>query len=556
MPSLRFFSELPLDPAFAPGVGFGVVEREYGGAMLRGRLRTALVVLLAVLALVPLVHVGTVTADILPTKGTFRGVYHVNRAGVGRLLFFIIPKKLKKRMAPYDGKYIEVEVLKGRQPLNPGPAIVEEIGKVTVLDPPPLRAEIRIISPGAGDRGTFDVFYDFRNVSRRPVEFDANDAAVGTMGYGKVDHPDEVERFFGLDYTRGAMAFGGQTRQRWSFISPMSPGKSNHFYARRIRLGPGEAVPFVWHGVKLDPGRYELQASTIWRPQKNAHIPIKAWRQFDVPLPKAAARLRAALTANATVTRDAEWLQVDACLTNATGEARQMFVRRRGEEVFPPGLVQLYDQDGSLMAARLDWHMPFHAPWVRTAVGDEGLRFRFRARKEDQFLTTPISRISFWTVSDAGLEKLTLVNNAPSPAPRALPPWGRTVKGCRCRIRAARDRFGRDERIRFFVQAESEGAQADTLWMNEGNFDSHVRVTIDGEKAAVYTTGVSDGHVYFFPFQGEFVMSHFLKLAPGRHKLRLSLKSDGGTYTNLRNEEFRKLDATLVSNEVEFEVTE
>ena len=34
-------------------------------------------------------------AEILPTKGMFRGIYQVNRAGVGRFSFFIISKTLK-----------------------------------------------------------------------------------------------------------------------------------------------------------------------------------------------------------------------------------------------------------------------------------------------------------------------------------------------------------------------------------------------------------------------------------------------------------------------------
>ena len=130
-----------------------------------------------------IVAVGTSGyAETLPTKGTFRGVYHVNRAGVGRFKFFIISKALKKQMDPYEGKYIELEVLKARQPINPGPAIVDEVGKVTRLPDPPLALKLQAVTPATEAGKPIDVLYSLENIGKKDVTINANDLQIGVRG--------------------------------------------------------------------------------------------------------------------------------------------------------------------------------------------------------------------------------------------------------------------------------------------------------------------------------------------------------------------------------------
>ena len=92
-------------------------------------------------------------AEILPTKGTFRGIYEVNRAGVGRLNFFIFSQSLKDRMAPYENKYIEIEILKAQQLMNPGDVVVEQFGNVTRLPDPPLELRLKAVPSNSGPAG-------------------------------------------------------------------------------------------------------------------------------------------------------------------------------------------------------------------------------------------------------------------------------------------------------------------------------------------------------------------------------------------------------------------
>ena len=122
------------------------------------------------------------------------------------------------------------------------------------------------------------------------------------------------------------------------------------------------------------------------------------------------------------------------------------------------------------------------------------------------------------------------------------------------RIETPRAYFAPGENIRFFAQAESDGSEADLLWVNNGKFQSQIVAAVDGGKAIIERTGISDGHLNKFPFQREVGLALIKNLTRGKHVLQFSVQGDPGTYKNLREESFRKLDGTLVSNVFEFEV--
>ncbi len=496
----------------------------------------------------------TVGAEELPTKGTFRGIYHVNRAGVGRFNFYIIPKGLKERMAPFQGEYVEVEVLKARQPMNPGPAIVEQIGRVTVLPDPPLQISLRVVAPGIGGGSTLDVIYSLANAGKNDIVVNANHLQVGVQGYPQPQQPDEPDTTFESGYTRRQLGFGGTLVQRWNFIAPAVPGERTHFSTSEVLLRPGETAPFVLHGVALEPGEYELAAVGLFCPAREEFVPVMAAQPLDVPWPEQKTLRECSLRAEVEVTLDDGWYLLDGHLFAKRDQPVFLFTRPDGDWFFLPGLVQLYSDSGNLIPARLDWDSPYR-PWLRTEIGPEGLPFRFRVRRADRFSRQAVSKIGFWTVTDQGMEKLTLAEAVPRPPERPLPLWGEQVRGCRLRIQMPRSTLDAAEEIRFFFQAESDGQSADVFWIDEGKFRSHVVAAIDGKQAPIGSTGISDGHVHRFPFQGEIALSSRYKVVPGRHTLQLRITGNSGTYTNLRGDEFRKFAGTLISNVVEFEVT-
>jgi len=489
-------------------------------------------------------------AEVLPTQGKFRSVYHVNRAGVGRFSFFIISKALKKQMASYEGKYIEVEVLKARQPINPGPAIVDQIGKVTILSDPPLRLRLQTVSPGASGGKTIDVVYSLQNVGEKDITVNANDLQIGVRCYSQPENDEAQDSLFQTGYTRRQLSFGGSSLQQWNFVSPMLPGERTHFYTGKVLLQPSETAPFVLHGLDLKPGQYELAATAAYYPNKDEHIPVIAAQTLDVPLPQQKGIQDGILDALVGVTHDDEWLVVEGRILSRPQAGVSLFTVPDRGRYFLSGLLQLYSNSGALLPAKLDWRRP-DGPWRRIQVDREGVPFKFRVRHADRFSGEKIAQIGFWTVTDRGIERLTLADELPEFPQRPLPPWGESVEGCRLRIQMARDSFRAGEKIRFFFQAESDGKKAHIVWTDEGNFESHVVVTVDGKKARIGTTGISDGHVNHFPFQGEISLASVnSKAPPGKHRLQLSVRGNPGTY----REKFRKFRGTLVSNIVDFEV--
>jgi len=510
---------------------------------------------LAVALLLALPPGGPTRGEELPTKGTFRGIYRVSLAGVGRLRFFIFHRKLLEQMAPYQGKYVEVEVTEASQPMNPGPAVVTGVGKVTVLPPAPLAIDIRPVAPGTGGAKTLDIVYAFRNAAEEPVVLNASNITIGVLGPVPADRKHEPDRFFGTGYTRQQLAFPGRGRQPWNFITPMHPGQSTHFYTSKVRLLPGEAAPFVWHSVELRPGKYEIVVGASHRAGRDKPVPIRASAPLDVPLRKPTRRAPPRLVARGEGTLKDEWLDVTGELRTPDDKPVYLFVKGQGEGPYLPGLLQFYDAEGERVAAWAEWRGP-DGPWVRRALHEEPVAFRFRVRQQDLFSHAAIARIGLWTVTDAGLEKVTLAKDLPAPAAWKMPPWGKTVKGCRCRIRLPKRRFASGETIRLFLQATSDKSKADILWMNEGTMESRFRVEVDGLPAPIGSNQWPDGHVIELPHQGEVTLSWQYKPSPGKHRVRVSITSDGGVYTNLKGKPYRKLDGTLVSNEVEFEVAE
>jgi len=491
-----------------------------------------------------------VRAEILPTEGTFRGIYYQNRAGVGHFKFFIVSGEQTKQLAPYNGKYIELEVVSGIQPVNPGPAFIKKIGRVTELPPPPLQVDVKTVCPGSSGPGTFDIVYSFKNGGRSELILDVDRVGIGLEGYRDVARPDEVDKAFGRNLTNKQYTYGGQRNQPWNLIHPMSPGKSTHFYTKRIKLLPGEAVPFVWHGINESPGEHEVVVSAALPSGGDEPIPVMFRKALDLPLERIPVQ-RSDLTIHAKAARDAEWLTIEGRLCNETEGEKSIFAQPDGDQLFLPGLVQLEGPDGKLLSIDLDWEEPYTG-WTRKYIAREGTAFRFRVRQSNHFHMAKESRLCLWTVTDDGLEKLTVADDLPAPPIVRDVPWGKAENGCRLRIRMAKDHFAIGEQPRFFVEIESDGTSADILWINGG--DS--KILVDGEPAKLYTTALVHDHVLGFPRQGEIKLAHNHGLAEGKHNLTVEVQGRGGEYTNLTNRKFRKFEGKLISNAVEFSLGE
>jgi hypothetical protein len=498
-------------------------------------------------------------AEFPPTAGTHRNVYEVNRAGVGRFGSFIVPRRLLEQMAPYKDKYVEVEVLEARSVTVPGPSMIEKIGKVTVLEDTPVEMRLKVIAPGTGGEDTVDVLYSVANVGKPDVVIDANYLSVGIQRYVEPEGPEEQDRFLGTGYTVQQLAYRVPIRQQWGFLGPtrLNPGgEPTSFFTGEVRLRPGETAPFVLHGLAVEPGEYEAVAQgSIYLGREAGFIPFRTSQIVQWPSRSLQRMQRSTLRAEVRVTRDGEWFLLEGRLLPRSDEPAFIFARSQEGSYFLPGEVRLYDASGELVNVWLDWLMP-DGPWVRTEVGRDGLPFAFRVRKSDFFSLAVPTAIALWTVTDHGVEKLTLADSLPQGPARAEAPWGGAVEGCALRIQTAKESFRAGEKVRFYYQAQSDGTQADILWIDRGHSQSHCVVTVNGKRARHWSGGLTSEGVYRFPFQGPVTLDPLEKFPPGTYKLQFSVTGDPGTYIDLRGGTFRQFNGTLVSNFVEFEVTE
>lgn len=501
-----------------------------------------------------------VQGSILPKSGTFRDLYHVNRAGVGEFNSFIIAKSLQKELVGLENKWIEMEVPEIDQPINPGPGIIKKIGKVTELPGAPLEARFQFEKPTGTDEGMLDVICRLRNSSDREITFDPRTYQLAISAFDPSQQDDAPDDFYLTGYTLRQLSFRQTGSRRFGT------------YSRSILLRPGEEVPLAQRGLLLKPGSYEIVAKFAYGPPEHPAVPMMFAQSLDIPLAGAQAARPTTLEAKARASRDGDWIVVEGNILVKPGRETGIFTIPDGDRHFLNGSIRLYSDEGLVLSAEDDWQSPngswnraristsvstnevwqsAEGLWQRTLADKEGVGFRFRVRHEDFFSSARVARIAFQTVADGGTENITLVDglaSIPSPTP---PPWGTPAGGCRLRIRMAKDSFKAGEAIRVFYQAESDGKEADTVWVNNGNFKSHIVLTVDGIQAPIGSTRLSDGHIYQFPFLGEITLDTINDIPPGKHKLRLSLKGDPGIYTNLRNEKFRHFGGTLLSNEVE-----
>jgi len=144
-------------------------------------------------------------ADTLGTTGTFEGVYHRDRWGVGHFGYFIVHPGLHAKLAEYEGKRIRLTVTKGSQPTNPGPAIMLEIGEIAILEEPPLRISLGTIPEKLAPEVPFQVVCRLSNVTQGPLKLLGSDAVISVNSVPKVTDPEQPAWLL-KDYKQGQMA--------------------------------------------------------------------------------------------------------------------------------------------------------------------------------------------------------------------------------------------------------------------------------------------------------------------------------------------------------------
>ena len=168
-----------------------------------------------------------------------------------------------RQLARFEGRYIELEILTGGQPINPGPWIVDTIGEIKPLDRPAIQVSARLLAPAVGGNRRCEVAIRYKNVGSKEVELDPNDVRVGLLGYAKVENPDVADKIFAGDTRNANLAFVHELHQ-W-----------NPSWGIRIRLQPDDEIAFVLDEVWARVGEYELAADVTYHDGKE-WIPTSA----------------------------------------------------------------------------------------------------------------------------------------------------------------------------------------------------------------------------------------------------------------------------------------
>jgi len=504
-------------------------------------------------------------AELLPTSGTFEGIYHRDRFGVGRFGFFIVHPSLHPKLAEFEGRYIRVEVAGGAQPYNPGPAVMTRVGKIVELPQPPVRLELTTVPHPAGEGQPCQVLLRVGNAGQAPLTLRSDPVTVALRRGGE-PRADVQDTFGG--YRRGQ--FAAETG-KWQLrsVAKSTPWRRHHIlghpsdWVPRVTIQPGETFPFCLALDKgLAKGQYEIAARLSLHLDADKPVPVAGWLALDVPTnpqdtrPQIPSALR--LRPSAFRVRD-EWTAVDLRLTNGgpqprwipqcTDNERALLwlgrlhgTTREGKEIpltfsYPKG-----SSKGSPEACTM------------ARVPPEGLQTTIEFRPESAFSESPVARLTCEILTDRGLETFVLADAFTDRTFAAPPPFGTARNGLKVRIRTHRQACEPKGLLRIYWQLVNLH-QKPLVLRSAGGW----RVEIDGRtlarpyKDTVWGWAMSYDH---YRPEEHYIDLRGLDLAPGDHTVKLFCRSVGGHYKNANGKRIPAYSGTVASNVFRFTVAE
>jgi hypothetical protein len=502
-------------------------------------------------------------AEILPTKGTFDGAYHRDRWGMGHFRFFIVHPRLDPALRKYDGKRIRLQVTKGRQPFNPGPAIILEIGRIDALAESPLKIETIPIPAKPGPSAPFQLLCRLKNTSKSPLQLRNESVVLRIRHREKVEKSDEPS-FLSKAYTRGQLAVREQTVQMNQCFVKTSDGQfSNLSSAHSATIGPGEVFPLaVVFDKGLPAGEYEIESWATakthdWRKQVD---PCVTWLKFDVTRGEAAKARHhippkppLSITAKSVRTLK-DGYEAAVTLGNPKG-VRRRIPHYRGAVA---GRLRGFDARGNeipLYVKHLDTGI-----WRLRDIPGHGIHVQVPFRKLSRFALAGIAKLSLEILTDQGVETYILSDKFADKHVAPDVPFGPTIDGVKLRLRAAREKFKVGEPLQFHLQAVNVDRKV-VVWRIPVNWvGKNVVIEIDGkpikqdDRDARYIAGWAADWTCKYPRERTIRLSDSLKVSKGKHMIRYAIRSEGGTYNNSNKIEVPMLRGKLISNNATFVV--
>jgi hypothetical protein len=506
--------------------------------------------------------------EILPTEGTFKGMYHCYRSGIGRFSSsYLIPESLQSKFDKYDGKLIEVNVTKGIQPANPGYAIILDVAEIKELPVPPVSLNLEIIPNKIPANGAFQILVRIKNNSNNTITIKPESVTIAALQVP--DDKSEQGDFYSY-YHIGQFMSELQHRQLRSVIYSV-PWRSYHILGNpsdvvgRVSLEPGQSFPFVLaFDEGLVKGQYEAEAILQYYINNGADsIPVGDWIDFDIGAENTVAlRAKSDLALKMLdIKTQYKWFLTNLTVTN-NGNSKRMLpqgILDHGEILWL-GRIYGWSSDGKEIP--LTFENPLYSsgppsnPFTitETSPGDT-VNSEIRFRPMSYFPDNPITRVTCELLTDHGLEPFVLNDTFNDSLFIKPPSYGSEKNGAKCRIRTDSTSYKRGDGILLFWQVVNIKQQPITLTDKNG-----WTVEIDGKKVKNLRgeTKIWGWATKYGPFQPQEnnIEIDSSNLSIGKHSVQIFCEGKGGTYSNANNENVPAFKGTLKSNSWTFTLEE
>jgi hypothetical protein len=209
--------------------------------------------------------------ELAPDSGTFAGIYHQDRWGVGHFGDFFVSPELHERLSDFEGRRVRIEARRIVQPINPGPAFIQEITHIVAAPKSPLRMEV-VARPSRLLPQCYELTVFMVNRGGNPIDINLERLTLeGSWPPERKVYKEEAQRHMG--YTNKQLSVNRQSfLHGWDGDSPIS----SHVVipvGRIVRIAPGQKFPIVadpiWHAGEAEyklslRGERGLEDAATW----------------------------------------------------------------------------------------------------------------------------------------------------------------------------------------------------------------------------------------------------------------------------------------------------
>jgi hypothetical protein len=527
------------------------------------RMKYKMLILPAVLVLIfgYLVFTGTrAYAEIMPGSGTFEGIYHQDRWGVGHFSYLHVAPALHEKLAKYEGKRIRIKTPEIIQYENPGPGFIMKIDEITELPELPYKLQIRTIPEIPAPNEPFQLVCDVYNCTNETIVPSGGTPLFSVFKPWPVKNPNEPNMFF-KDYTAGQLAVEENSFQIYPYF--MSPGEieGNRYVMGRIThqgpvsIPPGGFLPYVLildNG--LDAGEYEFSASARFVINKTSPE-AKIWKKFDVKkdAPKNIKPEPRLAVADKSFEIKDEWCGMNIMLASAKGASCKVVRKKDRDRAASCGKLYGLDDNGNIIELVVK---PDYKDCEReiTEVSENGVLVRADFRAESRFYQGPIKKLVLSLLTDNGVEDVVLDNSFKDLLWVEPPPFGEESNGLKLRMRPAKKKFGAKDELFFYFQLANVSGKPAIL---QG---PQVELEIDGVIHKIGNVTGNYGHGWAREYERYRPEEWTLKLPlgdtrsiGGAHTLKYTEISNAGFFTNANGKQIPLFVGRLSSSVIRFE---